>query len=611
MFAKPSFIFLLFLLGLADGADEKTTEQKATETVDRLAVNLAGALVKSIFPEMDRGNTPAKVDAPMDSHASQEIRRAPSRMPSGMSQGQMLENIDNYRQQYSQSPAGQAFDSLSSLGTSFPNTNSMTNFGAGNGGLPSGLNPETVASMMSGVTENLSAGVGGAGAINALRKQKYLEDLQRHQSEMNRFALAQQEYLSANSKYQEQMMNQQAGAALLMQQQQQQYLNRMKNKYSGLPNAQPSVQPNSNAAVQALVTDPFQKPISDGLQGMEDRQTRGNVLDLAKDPVRQHAAKTAARAAFAEKNELGHRELLATDKNIKHLVKEMYGIDIPANGDLSQLSELQKTTLRDLKKYLVEQRSRVNSDKGVVDLMKEHRKDNVKQNRAGLEEEVVDLLNLGQKRSDDSDDSKETSKGADDEGEDGEMCEACIPIAMSKIKGPWTQIYGNPSVIKKTFATFLSLMNMKSIESGIVTSNLSPRTAACVGLEIGKTSKTSGRSKVNFFFRDDGEERSVHKMNGTLTLSKGVLGIDLDVVQNNYCLIKAGGNTPKNKYEYMILAETSGPYRCTAYHIFGRNTKQFNAKYFDTISEFMSSKVLVNGVRPVAPIPESEICQLE
>lgn len=61
------------------GEESRSKELSVTKTrfwvIDRLAVNMAGAFVKSMFPEMDRKPTEAPTPAPPA--PSSEIRRAP------------------------------------------------------------------------------------------------------------------------------------------------------------------------------------------------------------------------------------------------------------------------------------------------------------------------------------------------------------------------------------------------------------------------------------------------------------------------------------------------------------------------------------------------------
>uniref|UniRef100_A0A0N4ZMG9 Exported protein n=1 Tax=Parastrongyloides trichosuri TaxID=131310 RepID=A0A0N4ZMG9_PARTI len=596
------FIFLLVILRndvFCDDKEEKKdeTSKKANEALDRFAVNLAGAFVKSMFPEMERSASQKTVTSLEEGVQSRsEIRRAPQSM-TNIQSDPIYQAYNNIKDQYSASPAGRAMESLNSLSGSFPTSSShMSNIASSNGGIPAGLSPDMVASLMSPITENLSAGVGGAEAINALRRQKYLQDLQKHQSEVNNFSQQQIEYLEAQRKYQQAMVNQQAGAALLMQQQQQAFLNKMKSKYAGVPISERDENISTGEAVKSLVTDPFNENVRSS-NNIEDNQTGGSIFEEAKDPVRQHAAKTAARAAFAEKHQEGGREMIANSKNLKKLFKQLYGINIPENGDISKLSEKDKSTLRELKKYIVEKGASISSNKGVYDIIKEHKKEVSSKGSTGMEEEIVDLLKTPNDEYDNDDDEK--------------ICDVCIPVQLTKIKGPWTQIFGNPSVIKKTFATVLTLMDMSSLESGVVTSNLSPRTASCIGMEIGKTSKTTGKSKINMFFRDDSSKKAIHKMNGTIIVEGNIIKSDLDIIESNYCLVKGGGLTLRNKYEYMILADASGPNKCTTFHIYTRSVEDFNNKFFDEVSDFMKDKVLMNGVRPVAPLPDAELCQLQ
>lgn len=54
------------------------------------------------------------------------------------------------------------------------------------------------------------------------------------------------------------------------------------------------------------------------------------------------------------------------------------------------------------------------------------------------------------------------------------------------------------------------------------------------------------------------------------------------------CALKKG---PKGRdyYEYLVLSEIEGPYKCIAYHLFGRTRQQFHERYFNEIDDYMKS----------------------
>lgn len=69
------------------------------------------------------------------------------------------------------------------------------------------------------------------------------------------------------------------------------------------------------------------------------------------------------------------------------------------------------------------------------------------------------------------------------------------------------------------------------------------------------------------------------------------------------CLVKAGPSE-SDRFEYVILSETTGKYACKwvfifqferkkfflrSYHVFVRNTDDFNRRHFDDVSEYMKS----------------------
>uniref|UniRef100_A0A914Y2E5 Uncharacterized protein n=1 Tax=Panagrolaimus superbus TaxID=310955 RepID=A0A914Y2E5_9BILA len=190
--------------------------------MDRLAVNLAGAFVKSIFPDMDRSAPnalpiagsadPIAVSAPVD------VRRAPQHT-------QLL-----------QEASGPAFDTLSAFNNRFGsggpaapilsavnNPNYGLQLPSGGGSSPFGPSPNAnlplptsqLADLIPLIPNNLNAaGPDGIEAINAARRHKYLSELQSHQNQLNDYSAKQLEYLDQQRRYQQQMVDHQAGAAV-------------------------------------------------------------------------------------------------------------------------------------------------------------------------------------------------------------------------------------------------------------------------------------------------------------------------------------------------------------------------------------------------------------
>ncbi|VDM29786.1 unnamed protein product [Toxocara canis] len=59
------------------------------------------------------------------------------------------------------------------------------------------------------------------------------------------------------------------------------------------------------------------------------------------------------------------------------------------------------------------------------------------------------------------------------------------------------------------------------------------------------------------------------------------------------CLVKAGP-VQKERYEYIVLAETDGTERCRIYHIYARNAEEFIKTHYDTIARFMKEVFFAN-----------------
>ena len=305
--------------------------------MNRLAVNLAGAFVKSIFPEMDRSNSPPAIgtrDQVVSSNPA-DIRRAPQH--SALFQeasGPAFDTLNGFNSRYGNGGPAQsvlsAVNGPADYGLQLPQSPSYGPGAGGSSGIP--LPTAQLADLIPAFPETLNAGAGGVESINAARKQKYLVELQRHQNQLNDYSAKQLEYLDQQRRYQQAMVDHQAGAALLLQQQQQNFLNNMKNKYAGFDEI-------------GRKTD---------VEGLPDFQTGGHVLRRAKNPARQHAVRTAAAEAFQERKNYD-REEFASDEYLKQFFKKVYGIEIPDEKGLSKLTDEEREVLKQLKEHLIKE----------------------------------------------------------------------------------------------------------------------------------------------------------------------------------------------------------------------------------------------------------------
>ncbi|KAH7732180.1 Protein F22F4.1 [Aphelenchoides avenae] len=348
------------------------------------------------------------------------------------------------------------------------------------------------------------------------------------------------------------MVNHQAGAALLMQQQQQEYLSKMKNKYAGFEGTDEN---------------------SGGKVPLPDLQTGGGVFDSPKDPVRQHAAKNQERKAFEKhRGAASEREEYVDDDYLRTFFKENYGITIPEEG-----------TVKD---YLAEHGKELKSGKrGVVKMLEDFKKQRpppqTTSNSENLEAELAQLES---------------------------RCERCLPLDIEKWKGSWTQVYGNPTVVRQTYSTILSLLRAQGgFDGDRMTVNMTKNHASCVGLEVGEASHST--VPVNLFFRDDSALRELHEMNGNGAIAGDELKLDLSLFQNSLCLVRAGPAEVQS-YEYVVLAETTGEHKCTSYHVFARDVDEFNLRHYDDIADFLKTEVLESSVLPVGALPKPKLCTI-
>ncbi|VDM57451.1 unnamed protein product [Angiostrongylus costaricensis] len=387
---------------------------------------------------------------------------------------------------------------------------------------------------------------GSPESLNALRNQQYLAQLARHQSELTQYSAKQMEYLDQQRRYQQSMIDHQAGAALLMQKQQQDLINeQMKQLKASYGN-------NDNLT--------------------NDNTVGGRVL-TAK-------AKGVKNRAFADD------DIIANDEHLREYFKEKYGINL--SSEASTLTDEERETLKALKELLSKNKEET-IERGVFKTMESLKS---KQQNGTVYIGIVKMQNnfrkIGLNRS--RTHGSKTAKSS----ELSSTCSQCIPHNIDMMKGAWTQMYGNPSVIKKIFGTIMSLERMQAANGRTV---LTSKGTACVGLESKNFRAAAIHLKISFnhtyleVFRYDSKGNELHEVRFSFEY------FDISIVEADtlilytvtpMCLVKAGP-VDVNRYEILVLAETSGKNACRSYHVFARNTDEFNRRQFDYVSEFMEN----------------------
>ncbi|KAK5964769.1 hypothetical protein GCK32_016054, partial [Trichostrongylus colubriformis] len=201
--------------------EEETTTTAGEKMVDRLAVNLAGAFVKSMFPEIDRQEkkVPEVRRAPvsplqptMENYSTMQVAQDYNAIPQmiqagGQNTGVYPPQTQSYFPSMQQSSGASQFMGSSGMGNALGSgLGSGIGSGMGSGMSQTGMNLPAMLPLLSG--EN-----GTPESLNALRNQQYLAQLARHQSELTRYNAKQLEYLDQQRRYQQAMIDQQAGAA--------------------------------------------------------------------------------------------------------------------------------------------------------------------------------------------------------------------------------------------------------------------------------------------------------------------------------------------------------------------------------------------------------------
>uniref|UniRef100_A0A7E4VH05 Uncharacterized protein n=1 Tax=Panagrellus redivivus TaxID=6233 RepID=A0A7E4VH05_PANRE len=567
-------------------SEEEEEETPGNAAMDRLAMNLAGAFVKSIFPEMDRsGSAPAPnpqqtiaagSSAQVISNNPNEIRRAPQHQQLFQeASGPAFEALNGFNSRYGAQggPASSVLSAVNSPNYGLQLPQEFGSSGGGSGGPP--LPTALLADMMPTIPNVMNVGSGGVEAINAAKRQQYLLELAKHQREVNDYSAKQMAYLDAQRRYNQQMTDHQAGAALLIQQQQQDFLSKMQNKYAGFDeHDQPK---RGNPLTDSEIPD----------DGFPDLQTGAKVLHRAKSPAKQHAVRTAAAEAFEKAHkEEDNREQYASVKVLKAFFKKHYGIEIPDDGEINKLTPEERETLQMVKDHLVSEAEHGVTE-GVLKTMEKF-----------SEKVSPTILPEG-----DSLDKELASLNDDNDDE----CIKCKRVSYKKLKGSWTQIYGNPAVMKETYGTILSLLKMSDIDSTRQTADLTDRHASCVGMKIG--SAKAGVAPLKFFFRDDGYDEDLHEMSGDfVVLSPKEVKLNTPYMENKMCVVKAGPSE-ESRFEYIIVADTSGSNKCRNYQVFARNFEDFKLRHFDDVADFMKTEVIDDEALPVAALPKPEQCQ--
>ncbi|CAI4232605.1 unnamed protein product [Auanema sp. JU1783] len=285
---------------------ENELQSAGEKIVDRLAVNLAGALVKSMFPEMDK----KEKKPPQPS----EVRRRP-----------VSSNLMDPEMNYSQDQAAYGMmNTQDAPNNPFSMQNPEYQRVASQKAIPMDYSSKmTDMALLSSVGSGLlSGGSGDSTSINNIRNRQYVQELAKHQTELNTYAAKQMAYIENQKRYQQAMIDHQAGAALLMQQQQQQAINEQLQQ------------------LKAGYNSPESRSVDN---------TGGYVLTDSPG-VRLHQAKAPVR-------EFEEDDITAGDEHLKNFFREQYGIDF--ESEHGNLSDSEKATLRALKKELLKNKERV------------------------------------------------------------------------------------------------------------------------------------------------------------------------------------------------------------------------------------------------------------
>ncbi|KAF8355475.1 sups-1 [Pristionchus pacificus] len=592
----------------AEEESHVSTDSKGKKMIDSLATNLAGAFMNSLFPQVSKAKQAAKktpkeeeevvVEAApvLPPSPSREIRRSPVAYPQGLSvplgqysARQVAENYNAIPQDvpidprdplaFQKRPAPlylgaqqhlpQEYQMQRPLPAGLPSSFANRRRAPASDPIPMGsmakesafeaLMPEPAA-LLAGTSSN----PGGMNAVNTLRNRQYMAKLAQHQHELQEYSLKQMEYLDNQRRYQQAMVDHQAGAALLMQQQQQQLLEEQIER------------------AKTLQENPFTALSQASASSASTDNTVGGRLLTADNSIDD-----GRRRSAGHKRTYSDDDMVVTDENLKRYFKEQYGIDIPDDG--SQLTDDERDTLR-----LLRQELQVKKEEAI---------------REGSFKTMTSLKGKVMRQMQEREYAPPSSRRSSSESTSSRKsssCPPCIPVKLKEIQGSWTQIYGNAASLKKTFSTIMSLEDMAS--EGARTLSMTSKKPVCVGMEV--NGKKKDKSSLNFFFRDDSEENSVHEMKGDLFLQDdNSLLMSTDMYNSQVCVIKAGPSEVP-QLEYIVLAETGGSSPCSSVHVFTRNIDEFQNRFYDDFADFMKTKLRHNEILPISKLPQADLCQL-
>ncbi|KAK6765107.1 hypothetical protein RB195_025154 [Necator americanus] len=408
----------------------------------------------------------------------------------------------------------------------------------------------------------LMVGNGSSESLNAIRNHQYLAQLAHHQSELAQYNSKQMEYLDQQRRYQQAMIDHQAGASLLMQKQQQE-VNEQLRQLKQSNGSSESLGADNNVGGRILV---------ETARGVKTQRTivpNRSWFVFTTPSLKKRL--TQSSVGFSDD------EVITSDKHLREYFTEKYGIDL--STEASELTAGERGTLLALKKTLVKSKDTA-VNRGVF--------------------KTMDELKRKAKYSNTPRSSKTTSRLTLSRG-----CIRCISHDLKMMEGEWTQMYGNPHVIRKLFGTIRSLQN--AVTANANTSIIS-KTTSCIGFELGPYVK--GSAELSMFYRDDPEDTELHEMHGNVSsVENNIFIVNTEKFHREMCLVRTSP-WDSGRYEYVIFAETSGKNSCRSYHIFARNTDEFNRRYFDDVSNFMKKEVQHHLVLPLGVFSMASLCQL-
>ncbi|VDK46369.1 unnamed protein product [Anisakis simplex] len=409
-------------------SDEATggMHTRTTPVMDRVALNLADAFIKSIFPELEETTA-------MSAQIPQEIRRSPTHDSNIFG----LTNVGR----------SGAYSSI--LNAKFDPEYDGMNQQIQSETMEDSAQPSPLENILTSMLvaqppfddEKSIASTDDVDEINEARSSKYLADLRRNQRELDEYTDQQMRHLDEQLRYQQALINERASAVLAM-----------RRHHAKLIKKRMHLVARQRVRAEQNIED----------AGTDDEYTEEDIDTLDSDANEEYDDRSNGNDYVVDESNDGVQ-----------LTDESYDdSDTSRNGGGGVDGRRKKTRKSSQRPGPFQVKARTEAslsmrEEGTDPLprssqramgQKQHRNYGLKQH-----------LNLSPPRIFE------------------QICTACEAVDLRKLQGSWTQIYGNSKVLHQRFSPILSLESLRPQQvdtETTTTNNMTTTETSCVGINI-------------------------------------------------------------------------------------------------------------------------------